>query len=363
MEHAPVTAVILAAGMGTRMRSDRPKPLHHLCGRPMVLYVVDALAALPVDRVVVVVGNRADWVSKTVLEHAPEGLPLEFVEQVEQLGTGDAVKVALTCFGEDDPDDLVVLPGDTPLLRAPTIGGLVRTHRDQGSAATLLTAKVSIPAGYGRVVRGRDGRVARIVEDGDATTEELAINEVNTSIYCFRRSLLAPALSTLSPANVQGEYYLTDVVDVLARAGHPVEATSVADPMEVAGVNDRAQLSVAEAELRDRINERWMRRGVTMWDPERTYVDAAASLASDVVLRPGTMVLGTTKVSRGAELGPNAQLVDCEVGEGAVVSTVVAKHATIGAGARVGAFANLEEGAVVEAGEVVPAHATVPARR
>ncbi|MCX6511776.1 MAG: NTP transferase domain-containing protein [Actinobacteria bacterium] len=193
MEHAPVTAVILAAGKGTRMRSDRPKPLHHLCGRPMVLYVVDALSALRVDRVVVVVGNRAEWVSKTVLEHAPEGMRFDFVEQVEQLGTGDAVKVALTCFGDDDPDDLVVLPGDTPLLRPPTIGALMRAHREQGAAATLLTARVSVPSGYGRVLRGRDNHVVRVVEDGDATDEELRITEINTSIYCFKRSLLSPA--------------------------------------------------------------------------------------------------------------------------------------------------------------------------
>ena len=327
----------------------------------MVLYVVDALSALRVDRVVVVVGNRAEWVSKTVLEHAPEGMRFDFVEQVEQLGTGDAVKVALTCFGDDDPDDLVVLPGDTPLLRPPTIGALMRAHREQGAAATLLTARVSVPSGYGRVLRGRDNHVVRVVEDGDATDEELRITEINTSIYCFKRSLLSPALQAVSPVNVQGEYYLTDVVDVLARAGHLVQASDVSDPMEVAGINDRAQLSVAEAELRDRINERWMRRGVTMWDPERTYVDAAASLASDVVLRPGTMILGNSKVERGAEIGPNAQIIDTQVGEGAELSTVVATRARIGAGARVGAFCVLEAGAAVEAGAIVPAHTTIRA--
>src|SRR5579862_6104597 len=191
---APLHAIVLAAGEGTRMHSERPKPLHRLCGRPMVLHVLDALAELELDRVVVVVGHGAQWVTKTLADEAPHGLRIEFVEQLVQRGTGDATAVALTGLPEDDEDaDVVVLPGDTPLLRPPTLAALVRHHRSTDAAGTLLTAEVESPAGYGRVVRSGE-QVVRVVEDGDASDAERDIHEVNTSIYCFRRALLPAAL-------------------------------------------------------------------------------------------------------------------------------------------------------------------------
>ena len=364
----PLSAVVLAAGHGTRMHSDRPKPLHRLCGRPMILHVLDALAELPIDRVVVVVGHRAEWVTKTLIEHAPPGLAIEFVEQPEQRGTGDAMSVALTGLpDEDDGDDgdVVVLPGDTPLLRPGTLAALVRAHRAQDDAATLLTAVLDDPTGYGRVVRGRDDAVAHVVEHGDATDEELEVLEVNTSMYCFKRSVLAPSLRRLSPANAQGEYYLTDVVEVLYEAGHRVGSVVVADTMEVAGVNDRAQLAVAEAELRDRINERWMRRGVTMWDPQTTYIDTEVTLATDVVLLPGVILQGACVIGEHAEIGPDTRLVDSVVGEGAVVASSVCRRSVIGPDARVGPFAALAEGTEVPAGGVVgpaPSDPAAPSR-
>jgi len=361
MTAQPLSAVVLAAGEGTRMRSTRPKPLHRLCGRPMVLHVLDALAELEVDRVVVVVGHRAEWVTKTLIDHAPGRLDIEFVEQAEQRGTGDATAVALTGLrDEDEEGDVVVLPGDTPLLRPPTLAALVRFHREHDAGATLLTAEVADATGYGRVVRGRDNLVARVVEDADATDEERAIREVNTSIYCVRRSLLAPSLRRLSPANAQGEYYLTDVVGVLYEAGYRVQSLVVADPMEAAGVNDRAQLAVAEAELRDRINERWMRRGVTMWDPERTYVDADVQLAPDVALLPGVILRGDTSVAEGAEIGPSCILEDTEVGERAEVRQSSCSGAVIGPRARVGPYAILGPGTVVAEGAVVPPFSALP---
>src|SRR5579875_2257337 len=191
-----LSAVVLAAGEGTRMKSERPKPLHRLCGRPMVLHVLYALAELELERAVVVVGHGASRVTKAVGEQPPPGLHLDFVEQRVQRGTGDAVLVGLGAFPDDDVDDgdIVILPGDTPLLRPPTLAALVRTHRRAGAAATVLTARVQDPTGYGRITRDRNERVARIVEEGDATDEERAITEVNTSIYVFRRSVLAPAL-------------------------------------------------------------------------------------------------------------------------------------------------------------------------
>ncbi|MCU1490267.1 MAG: UDP-N-acetylglucosamine diphosphorylase/glucosamine-phosphate N-acetyltransferase, partial [Acidimicrobiaceae bacterium] len=265
------------------------------------------------------------------------------------LGTGDAAAVALTGFPDGYGDgleegDLVVLPGDAPLVRATTLAALVREHRNADAAATLLTARVADPSGYGRVVRGRDGRVARIVEDADASEEELDINEVGTSIYCFRHGVLAPALRRISPDNAQGEYYLTDTVSVLHDAGYRVAAVVAPDPIEAAGVNDRAQLAAAEAELRERVNERWMRRGVTMTDPEQTYLDAAVELDEDVTLLPGTVLEGSTRVGRGAVIGPATHLVDCTVGAGARVSHTVAEHAAIGEEANVGPFAHLPPG-------------------
>ena len=355
MSERPLSAVVLAAGEGTRMRSSRPKPLHRLCGRPMVLHVLDALAELELQRAVVVVGHGAERVTKALLEHTGPHLLVEFVEQHVQRGTGDAVAVALTVFPDDDDDDggdIVVLPGDTPLLRPPTLAALVRAHRQACAAATVLTAELGDPTGYGRIVRSKDGRVSRIVEQADATDTEREIREVNTGIYAFRRSVLAPALRRLSPDNVQGEYYLTDIIAVLHDAGYPVTSMLVGDSMEVAGVNDRAQLAVAEAELRDRINERWMRRGVTMLDPERTYVDTSVSLAADVTLFPGTLLQGNTVIATGCEVGPNSHLVDCVVGERATVANSVARSAEIGAEAVVGPYATIAPGGRVPPGLV-----------
>ena len=357
MSTRSLDAVVLAAGEGTRMRSVRPKPLHLLCGRPMVVHVLDALAEIAVRRVVVVVGHGADRVAKQVSAQAPSGLAIEYVEQHVQRGTGDAMSVALTGFGdvEDDDDsdgDVVVLPGDAPLLRPPTLAALVRFHRQSDAAATVLTAVVEDPTGYGRIVRGKDERVLRIVDEDIAVADERDIREINTAIYCFRRSVLAPALRRLSPENAQGEYYLSDVIEVLVDAGYRTVGLVAPDPIEAAGVNDRAQLAMAEAELRDRTNERWMRRGVTMVDPEHTYIDTSVRLGMDVTLFPGTVLRGDTVIGDGAEIGPNAHLVDTVVGDRAVVEASVARHASIGADARVGPFASLEPGASVADGTV-----------
>jgi bifunctional UDP-N-acetylglucosamine pyrophosphorylase/glucosamine-1-phosphate N-acetyltransferase len=319
----------------------------------MVLHVLYALAELDLERAVVVVGHGGAWVTKAVAEQPPPGLHLDFVEQRVQRGTGDAVLVALTAFPDDvDDGDIVILPGDTPLLRPPTLATLVRAHRRSDAAATILTARLANPGGYGRVVRDKGGRAARIVEQAEATEDELAVDEVNTSIYVFRRSVLAPALRRLTPDNTQGEYYLTDTIAVLHDAGYPVETLVVDDPMEAAGVNDRHQLAVAEAELRDRINERWMRRGVTMVDPEQTYIDTTVELSADVVLYPGTHLQGSTVVEGGAELGPTTQLSDCTVGAHAVVTATIGRNAAIGADAQVGPWAYLPPGTKIAAGSV-----------
>lgn len=353
MAHRPISAIILAAGEGTRMRSDRPKPIHMVCGRPMVMHVLHALADLPIQRTVVVVGHGAERVTKKVQEQSPSNLHVSFVEQRIQRGTGDAVIVGLTAFPDDDVDDtstVVVLPGDTPLLRGATLAALVAVHEESGNGATLLSARLADPNGYGRVVRGRDGRVLRIVEHRDATDEDQAIDEVNTSIYCFRRDLLGPALRRLSPDNSQGEYYLTDVIAVLASAGYPIGAVVADDPVETQGVNDRAQLAAAEAELRARTNQRWLLAGVTMLAPAQTFLDVTVELGRDVTLYPGTLLQGRTVIGRGCDIGPDTRLVDCIVGDGAIVEHTVGRDAEIGVGAHVGPYAALGPGSSVPSG-------------
>jgi bifunctional UDP-N-acetylglucosamine pyrophosphorylase/glucosamine-1-phosphate N-acetyltransferase len=348
MTARPLSAIILAAGHGTRMRSARPKPVHTLAGRPLVRHVLDALAGCDVARVVVVVGHGAEAVTKK-LHEAPGPFVLEFVEQRSPRGTGDAVGVGLTGLPDDDLEDaddgdVVVLPGDTPLLRPATVSNLVSEARMSAAACAVITARLADPTGYGRILRHRDGRILRIVEDRDATEAERAIDEVNTGIYVFRRSLLAPALRRLTTDNSQGELYVTDVIEVLASAGHQVIAIEAGDPVETRGVNDRAQLAMAEAELRRRINEDWMRAGVTIVDPATTYIDADVELAVDVTVWPGSVLQGHTTVQGGAQIGPATHLIDTRVGEGAEVRQSVARQADIGDDAVVGPYAVLGPG-------------------
>lgn len=344
-----VTAIVLAAGAGTRMRSERPKPLHRICGRPMVLHVIHALELARPDRIAVVVGHGAEQVTKKVLELSPVWANPTFAEQVQQSGTGDAAAVGLGAIGGDDYADdahVIVLPGDAPLLTAETVDTLLAAHIASGNAATLLTSRLADPFGYGRIVRHRDGRVLRVVEQGDATPEELAIDEVCTSIYVFRRDLLGPALRNLTPDNAQGELYLTDVIAGLAGMGHRVD-TVEAPESETRGVNDRWQLALAERELRNRTNRRWMLAGVTMLDPRQTFIDVTVALGRDITIYPGTILQGDTVVGDGTDLGPHTQLESCAVGSGCVVAHTVAHDAEIGDRSNVGPFASLPPGSSV----------------
>jgi bifunctional UDP-N-acetylglucosamine pyrophosphorylase/glucosamine-1-phosphate N-acetyltransferase len=345
--YRPISAIVLAAGEGTRMRSRTPKVLHTLCGRPMLLHVVESLSALPLDRVVIVVGRESDEVRTTIPPLLSTSMPVEFVEQTVARGTGDAVSVALTAAHFDDPDrddDVIVLAGDQPLLLPETLAGLARVQREEDAAAAVLTAMLDDPTGLGRVVRDADERVARIVEDADATPEELDLHEINTSIYCFKRNLLAPALRRITPTNAQGEYYLTDAIEVLRSAGHRVVASIADDPDEALGVNDHAQLASAEAVLRERINLRWMRAGVSIVDPARTYVDATVELGADVRLLPGTLLEGATALGPGCVVGPDARIVDTTVGADTVIQSSVVRNAEIGDRCQIGPFAHLRPG-------------------
>jgi bifunctional UDP-N-acetylglucosamine pyrophosphorylase/glucosamine-1-phosphate N-acetyltransferase len=331
----PLSAIILAAGEGSRMKSERPKPLHLLCGRPMLMYVLDSLRVVDPDRAVIVVGHKAERVTRKI-SGAETALELEFVEQHVQRGTGDAVLVGLVGLPEDGEEDgdVLVVPGDAPLLRPETIAALVDRHRSHDVAATVLTAHPADATGYGRVVRGKENRIERIVEQRDAASDELSIDEINTSIYCFRRSVLAPALRRLEPDNSQGEYYLTDVIGVLSSAGYAVDSL----------VADRIQLAEAEAVLRRRTNELLARNGVTMLDPSNTFVDTTVVVGRDVTLFPGTILQGDTVIGDGSEIGPNTRLVDCAVGSSCVVENSTGRQATVGDRAVIGPYAVLVPG-------------------
>jgi bifunctional UDP-N-acetylglucosamine pyrophosphorylase/glucosamine-1-phosphate N-acetyltransferase len=355
-----VSAIVLAAGEGTRMRSSRPKPLHLICGRAMVLHVIQALEQLDPERTAIVVGHGAEQVTKKVQMLAPAWANVSFVEQVEQKGTGDAAAIGMTAFPGDDYDEestVIVLPGDTPLLRPETLHELVETHVANGNAATLLTSVMDDPTGYGRVIRKSNGQVDRIVEHHDAAPDELDVNEVCTSIYAFRRDLLGPALRKLTTSNTQGEYYLTDVVSVLGHMGHRIGCAQ-APARETQGVNDRWQLSLAERDLRARTNRGWLLNGVTMLDPRQTFIDVTVSIGEDVTLYPGTILQGSTVIGDGAEIGPDTRLVDCAVGSGATVEHTVGHDAEVGTNAIVGPYAHLPAGSSVIANSTTGAFYT-----
>ncbi len=347
-----ISAVILAAGQGSRMVSARPKPLHVLCGKAMVLYLVDAVVEAGIDRVVVVVGPDGEQITKKVQSEGPDAL-FQFVEQQVARGSGDAAGAALTVYADDDlddDDDVLVLPVDMPLLRGDTLARLVAHHRESAAAATVLTVPARFGDGLGRILTGRTGNVASIVDPLDVDPEAPEPERAAVGVYCFRRSLLAPAVRRISPENRQGAYRLGDTIDVLARAGHPIADLSVDDASETLGVNDRLQLAAVEAEIRRRTNLHWLARGVTMLDPSTTYLDTTVELAPDVTLFPGVILQGLTVVGEGAEIGSGSRLVDCAVGARARLDNTVARDAEIGPDAVVGPFALLDAGSQVPAG-------------
>ncbi len=325
----------------------------------MVMHVIHALIGLDVERTVVVVGHGAERVSRKVAEQAPVDLNVSFVEQRVQRGTGDAVIVAMTAFDDmfdiDDTSTVVVMPGDIPLLRPETIAALVATHEEQANAATILTAGLTDAATSGRIVRDKHRRVARIVEPRFAKVDELAIEEVSTDVFAFRRDLLGPALRRLSPDTMSqpagfGEYFLTDVIAVLHDTGHRVGTHEVTDASETQSVNDRYQLAMTERELRARTNKRWMLAGVTMFDPRQTFIDVTVTLGSDVTLLPGTILQGDTTIGNHCEIGPDSRLIDCMVEDNVVIENSVCRQAVIGTESHVGPYASVPEGTKVPPG-------------
>jgi len=335
-----VTAIILAAGEGKRMRSRQPKILHRLCGRPLVGYPL-RLARTFADRVVMVVPPSADGVAQV----AGEGVLT--VVQRERLGTGHAVVQAKDACGEGT---ILVLPGDMPLLTVETIERLLNHHKAASAAATLLTAIVDNPAGYGRVLRQR-GRVARIVEDRDATDDQKKIYEIGTSVYCFDARRLWSALTEVRPDNDQGEYYLTDVVAILSRAGATVEAVTVADPSEAQGVNDRKQLAAVAVVQRRRILDRLMESGVTIVDPASTYVEDTVTIGPDTVVQPQTVIEGATVIGSECVIGAGSHVSGSRLADRVVLKPYsIIEEAAIDEDATLGPFCHLRPGCHIGAG-------------
>lgn len=334
-------AIVLAAGEGTRFRSATPKVLHDLCGRPLVMPVLDAIALLKPTRTVVVTGRAADDVEAAI--GAQTKRALTFARQAEQRGTADAARVGEEALGTHAGPVLVV-PGDTPLLTPATLRALVARHRRTDAAATVLIAEVADPTGYGRVARHPSGVVSRIVEERDASATERALHEVNAGVYVFERSSLAAALASVTDDNAQGELYLPDVIGILADKGERIDAAT-ADPTEIMGVNDRAQMAAAAAVLRARINERLMRSGVTIVDPAQTYIEAGVKVKPDTVIHPMTFLTGATTIGAGCEIGPGTRIADSKVGDRARVISSEVDQAVIGPEASVGPYAYLRPGA------------------
>ncbi|KGX90084.1 N-acetylglucosamine-1-phosphate uridyltransferase [Pontibacillus halophilus JSM 076056 = DSM 19796] len=327
-------AVVLAAGQGTRMKSKLYKVLHPVVGKPMVQHVIDQLQASHLSQIITVVGHGAEQVQEQIGEAS------SFVIQEEQLGTGHAVQQASSQL-EGKEGTTVVACGDTPLLTSETIDSLLSYHEQEASKVTILTAHADNPKGYGRVVRDEDGHVLRIVEEKDATEEEKQIKEINTGTYCFNNVSLFEALKSVSNDNAQGEYYLPDVIEILKQQGEKISAYQTPDFEETLGVNDRVALAQAEAVMKRRINERHLRNGVSIIDPQNTYIGMDVTIDQDAIIYPGTVISGHSHIGEDAVVGPHSEVKDSTIGSESVIKQSVVHDSTVGRAVNVGPYAHI----------------------
>ena len=336
------TVIILAAGDGTRMKSSQAKVLHSVAGRSLLGHVLAAVAHLNPAQIRVVVGANRAGVEAHIAEIAPSA---STVYQEKRGGTGHATQLALV--GITPSGTVLVLAGDTPMLTGQSLAAFLDAHSAGKFAASVLTAEHPDPSGYGRIIRDVNDELLRIVEERDASEDEKFIFEINSGVYAFDGAKLAGAIGQITDSNSQGELYLTDAIGILKNAGESIAAIMLEDFTEILGVNDRVQLAESAALLRDRINDHWMREGVTIIDPTTTWIDATATLAKDVTLHPGSAILGLTTIASGAVIGPRTTLTNCVVKEGASVLESIATDTVIGEASTVGPFTYLRSGTVL----------------
>jgi bifunctional UDP-N-acetylglucosamine pyrophosphorylase/glucosamine-1-phosphate N-acetyltransferase len=335
------TVVILAAGLGTRMKSNLAKALHPLAGRPLVQHVLEAASGVGPEKIVLVLGHQADRVRSAV-----GAVRLEIVLQAEQLGTGHAVQQAAETISQGT-GPVLILCADTPLVTIRTLKDVIELHRKSRAAVTFITATLEDPFGYGRVVRGKTG-VMRVVEEKDATAAQRKIREVNAGIYCFDRKFLLSVLTLLGKSNAQKEYYLPDTIELAKRKKLRVSAFLCEDPHEVMGVNSRYDLSRAEAIMRRRINRQWMVEGVTMLDPETVFVGDEVRLGRDVVLYPNVRIEGRTRIGAACVIYPGSRIVNSVLADNVTVKDCsVIEESDVAVSAVIGPFAHLRPGAVI----------------
>ncbi|MEC1607532.1 bifunctional UDP-N-acetylglucosamine diphosphorylase/glucosamine-1-phosphate N-acetyltransferase GlmU [Bacillus halotolerans] len=333
-------AVVLAAGQGTRMKSKLYKVLHPVCGKPMVEHVVDEALKLSLTKLVTIVGHGAEEVKKQL------GDKSEYALQAEQLGTAHAVKQAQP-FLADEKGVTIVICGDTPLLTAETMEAMLKEHTQKEAKATILTAVAEDPTGYGRIIRGESGAVQKIVEHKDASEEERLVTEINTGTYCFDNEALFRAIDQVSNDNVQGEYYLPDVIEILKNEGETVAAYQTGNFQETLGVNDRVALSQAELFMKERINKRHMQNGVTLIDPMNTYISPEAVIGSDTVIYPGTVIKGEVQIGEDTIIGPHTEILNSSIGSRTVIKQSVVNNSKVGNDVSIGPFAHIRPDSVI----------------
>ena len=344
------TSVILAAGMGTRMKSKMPKVLHKVCGKPLSKWVIDASEAAGADKVCAVVGHKAETVKEVL------GDVCEFALQAEQKGTGHAVMQAIYVI-KNSKGEVVILNGDTPLITAETINKAIEYHKNNGNQATVITAILDDATGYGRIVRDNDGSVLKIVEQKDASKEEKKINEVNSGMYVFDAQSLVYALDKITPNNAQGEYYLTDTLEILLSAGKKIGGYAISDNDEIRGINDRVQLNEAEKIMQKRINEYHMRNGVTMRNPESVYIEDGVEIGNDTEICQNVTIKSGTKIGSDCVIGSGSMLDRAVIHDGVDVLSSVILESEVDEGTHVGPFAyirpNCHVGKEVKVGDFV----------